>query len=116
WYGGFGPRFGAVYRVNDKTVLRSGYGIFYTQAFYPGWGGGISLDGFSANPSFSSTLGGIEPAFLLDQGFPQNFAPPPSIGSDYRNGQGIFFRPLDANHPPFYHPWDIKVERDAPAH
>ena len=41
WYGGFAPRLGAVYALNDKTVIRSGWGIFYTQAFYPGWGGGI---------------------------------------------------------------------------
>jgi Carboxypeptidase regulatory-like domain len=112
WYGGFAPRLGAVYALNDKTVLRSGYGIFYTQSFYPGWGGGISLDGFSANPSFSSTLGGIQPAFLLDQGFPQNFQPPPTIRSDYRNGQGILYRPLDANKRSYSHQWNITVERE----
>ncbi len=46
WYGGLAPRVGAVYALNDKTVIRGGWGIFYTQAFYPGWGGGMSLDGF----------------------------------------------------------------------
>jgi hypothetical protein len=112
WYGGFAPRLGAVYRLNEKTVLRSGYGIFYTQAFYPGWGGGIALDGFSASPSFSSSRGGIDPAFLLDNGFPQNFAPPPSIRSDYRNGQGINYRPLDANKRSYSHQWNITVERE----
>jgi len=112
WYGGFAPRLGGVYKLNDRTVVRSGYGIFYTQAFYPGWGGGISLDGFSANPSFSSTLGGIQPAFLLDQGFPQNFQPPPTIRSDYRNGQGILYRPLDANERSYSHQWNVTVERE----
>ena len=43
-------------------MVRAGWGIFYTQAFYPGWGGGISHDGFSNTPVFSSTLGGIQPA------------------------------------------------------
>ncbi|HEY8549145.1 MAG TPA: TonB-dependent receptor [Vicinamibacterales bacterium] len=112
WYGGFAPRLGAVFTVDDKTVVRSGYGIFYTQAFYPGWGGGISLDGFSNTPTFSSTLGGIQPAFLLEQGFPQNFTPPPDIRSDYRNGQGILYRPLDANERPYSHQWNITVERE----
>ena len=112
WYGGFAPRLGAVYSLNDKTVLKSGYGIFFTQAFYPGWGGGISLDGFSANPTVSSTLGGIQPAFLLDQGFPQNFDPPPTIRSDYQNGQGILYRPLDANKRSYSHQWNITVERE----
>ncbi len=89
FYGGFAPRFGAVYRFTDKTVLRSGWGIFYTQAFYPGWGGGISQDGFSTTPSFNTSLGGIQPAFFLEQGLPQNFERPPLIQSDYKNGQGI---------------------------
>ena len=89
FYGGFAPRFGAVYRFTDKTVLRSGWGIFYMQAFYPGWGGGISQDGFSTTPSFNTSLGGIQPAFFLEQGLPQNFERPPQIQSDYKNGQGL---------------------------
>ena len=91
FYGGFAPRFGAVYRFTDKTVLRSGWGIFYTQAFYPGWGGGISQDGFSTTPSFNTSLGGIQPAFFLEQGLPQNFEQPPLIQSDFKNGQGILY-------------------------
>ena len=112
WYGGFAPRLGAVYSLNDKTVLRTGWGIFYTQAFYPGWGGGISQDGFSNSPRFSSTLGGIQPAFYLDQGLPQNFTQPPDIRSDYRNGQGILYRPLDANERSYAHQWNISVDRE----
>ena len=50
--GGFGPRVGAAYRLDNQTVIRAGYGVFYTQAFYPGWGGGMSLDGFNPQLSF----------------------------------------------------------------
>ena len=112
FYGGFAPRFGAVYRFTDKTVLRSGWGIFYTQAFYPGWGGGISQDGFSTTPSFNTSLGGIQPAFFLEQGLPQNFERPPLIQSDYKNGQGILYRPIDANKRPYSHQWNITVDRE----
>jgi len=112
WYGGFAPRLGAVYSLDDKTVIRSGWGIFYTQAFYPGWGGGISQDGFSNTPGFSSTLGGIQPAFYLDQGLPQNFQQPPDIRADYKNGQGILYRPLDANERSYAHQWNISVDRE----
>jgi len=116
WYGGFAPRLGGVYSWNDKTVIRAGWGIFYTQAFYPNWGGGISQDGFSSTPSFSSSLGGIQPAFYLDQGFPQNFALPPDIRGDYRNGQSILYRPVDANKRPYSHQWNITVDRELGNH
>jgi hypothetical protein len=113
WYGGFAPRLGAVYSINDKTVLRTGWGIFYHQAFYPGWGGGIAQAGFSNTPSFSSSLGGIQPAFYLEQGFPQNFQQPPDIRSDYLNGQNMsVYRPLDANERPYAHQWNITVDRE----
>ncbi|MDP9324903.1 MAG: hypothetical protein M3P13_14795, partial [Acidobacteriota bacterium] len=112
FYGGFAPRFGAVYRLSDKTVIRSGWGIFYMQAFYPGWGGGISQDGFSTTPSFNTSLGGIQPAFFLEQGLPQSFARPPLINSDYRNGQDLLYRPVDANKRPYSHQWNITVDRE----
>ena len=112
FYGGFAPRFGVVYRANDKTVLRSGWGIFYMQAFYPGWGGGISQDGFSTTPSFNTSLGGIQPAFFLEQGLPQTFEQPPIIDSAYRNGQDLLYRPVDANKRPYSHQWNITVDRE----
>jgi outer membrane receptor protein involved in Fe transport len=112
FYGGFAPRLGAVYRMNDRTVLRSGWGIFYMQAFYPGWGGGIAQDGFSTTPTFNTSLGGIQPAFFLDQGLPQNFQRPPIIESDYRNGQGLLYRPIDANKRPYSHQWNVTVDRE----
>jgi hypothetical protein len=108
----FAPRLGVTYAINDKTLFRAGWGIFYDRAFYPGWGGGISQDGFSSTPTFSSALGGLEPAFFLEQGFPQNFTRPPFIQADFRNGQGIYFRPLDANERPRSNQWNLTLDRE----
>jgi len=110
----FAPRLGVTYAFTPKTLFRAGWGIFYDRAFYPGWGGGISQDGFSLDPaSVNSTLGGLQPAFLLQDGFPSNrFAPPPFIRSDYRNGQGITYRPLDANERPRSQQWNLTVDRE----
>jgi hypothetical protein len=108
----FAPRLGFTYALNPKTLLRAGWGIFYDRAFYPGWGGGIDQQGFNSNAAFNSTLGGLAPAFLLQDGFPQNFARPPFIRSDYRNGQGILYRPLDANERPRSQQWNLTVDRE----
>ena len=101
------------YALNDKTLFRAGWGIFYDRAFYPGWGGGISQDGFTSNAAFSSTPRRARAGFLpAEQGFPQNFAPPPFIQSDYQNGQGIYYRPLDANERPRSQQWNLTLDRE----
>jgi hypothetical protein len=108
----FAPRLGMTYALNQKTLLRAGWGIFYDRAFYPGWGGGITQHGFTNNVAFSSSLGGLEPAFYLQQGFPQNFTPPPFIDSTYRNGQSINYRPLDGNERPRSQQWNLTLDRE----
>ena len=115
WKKGFAPRFGVAYSWDQKTVIRAGYGVFFTQAFYPGWGGGMSLDGFNLNQTFNTTgFSGIVPAFYLQDGFPQNFSRPPFIKADFRNGQDILYRPVDANHRPYSQQWNLTIERQLP--
>lgn len=107
----FGPRIGIAYAINDKTVVRTGYGIFMMQNFYPGWNGGIATDGFNETVSFSSSLGGLQPAFLLQSGVPQTFTPPPFISESALNGQnGPNYRPLNANQVPYAQQWNLTVQ------
>lgn len=110
WNKAFAPRIGIAYAIDSKTVVRTGYGIFFTQAFYPGWGGGMSLDGLNPNPSFSSTVSGLQPAFYLDNGFPAySSAPNRSPGAD--NGLNPQYRPADANRRSYSQQWNFTVER-----
>jgi len=112
WRNGFAPRLGIAYSWSPKTVVRTGYGIFYTQAFYPGWGGGVDQAGFNANMSFSSTMGGLQPAFILSQGFPEVPADkrPPFMDPSYRNGRGLNYRPFDANRLSYAQQWNLSIE------
>ena len=56
----FGPRIGVAYQLSSKTVLRSGYGIFFAAPQYPGVGATIA-----GNPPFSGNQ-----VFATDQNFP----------------------------------------------
>jgi hypothetical protein len=113
WYKGFAPRLGISYALTQKTVIRTGYGIFYADAFYPGWGGGIAQDGFNTTATFTTSNGGITPAFLWQNGFPQNFKTPPSYDSTFDNGQQApNYRPFDANRLPYTQQWNLTVEHE----
>ena len=112
YYHAYGPRIGLAYSVMPETVVRAGYGIFYEQAYYPGWNAGIATDGFNESVTFNSTLGGIQPAFLLQNGLPQNFKKPPFIDSSFLNGQyAPNYRPEDANRRPYTQQWNLTIER-----
>jgi hypothetical protein len=116
WWKGFAPRLGIAYGLNQKTVIRTGYGIFFTQAFYPGWEDSISTAGFTANLTLSSTLGGLNPAMILSQGFPiQDFIDqgkvPPRIDPAFRNGQDLQYKPFEANRRSYSQQWNLSIER-----
>ena len=108
----FSPRFGFAYSIDNKTVFRGGYGIFFSQPFYGGWGGGIATDGLTSSPSFSSTQGGLEPAMILSEGFPQNFQRPPFIDPSFANGTGsIHYRGFEGNRLSYSQQWNLTIER-----
>ncbi len=111
WNGAFAPRLGVAYAVNDKTVVRAGYGLFYTQAFYPSWGGGMSLDGFNPQLSFGDSLSGYQPAFYLENGFPA-YSTAPDISATADNGKNApQYRPKYANHLSNTQQWNLTIER-----
>jgi hypothetical protein len=106
----FGPRFGLAYRLGGSTVIRAGYGVFYTQAFYPGWGAGIQADGFNPLVGFGSSLGGYQPAFNLDSGFPA-YSKASNISTTADNGtNGPIYRPVDGNHLSYTQQYNLTLE------
>ncbi len=110
------PRLGLAYAFDTKTVIRAGYGIYVGQAFYPGWGGGMSLDGFNLNDTISEvrTGGGTpQPAMYLANGFPTP-ANTSNISSGFDNGQTPLYRPADGNKRPYSSQWNLTVERELP--
>jgi carboxypeptidase family protein len=89
-YTDFGPRLGFAYRINDKTVVRGGYGLYYAPLLYNEFGrgglagyaiqGGANINfGFDANIRFNNypVLPPVNPATQLIgadvEGFNENF-------------------------------------------
>lgn len=89
------PRVGAVYQLNDRTILRGGYGIFYNQFERIG-----SEDQLALNPpglmniDFQAASGSPTPVLRLRDGFPPNTLDPANI-----NLARIMIRGADPNAP-----------------
>jgi hypothetical protein len=111
---GFGPRLGLAYRLAEKTVLRSGYGIYYAQG---NANAGLrdslqSSVGFVAQPVFQSQDAGVTPGFNWDGGFPQNFARPPFINPAAGNGSDVRMILRSDGRAPYFQNWSFTVERE----
>ena len=67
----FAPRIGIVYKLNEKTVLRGGYGIFYNLFDRVGSEDQLALNlpGL-VNKVYPAPSAAAGPTFLLQQGFP----------------------------------------------
>ena len=106
----FGPRFGAVYRVTDKTILSSGYGLVW-----------IEMAGMTTpftTPTFPflqevtlRTLDNISPAFVLAKGPTLTpIDPTPTAGL----GQGVLTvdRTLGSG---YAQQWNVSLQRELTA-
>ncbi len=93
----WGPRIGLAYRLNDKTVLRAGWGVFY--AFPDGAGG--STTAFSTQTNFVSSLDGITPKNLISNPFPEGITLP--VGLEPGAGDPAWFLPFDLGPVPQEH-------------
>lgn len=71
-------------RNDRKTVVRASYGLSYED--YPLYGRHFGTQGFNATPVFVSPNDQLQPAFLLRDGMPTNFAQPPFLDPTAVNG------------------------------
>ena len=113
FYGGLAPRLGAVYSAQRQDRPPQRVGHLLHAGVLPGLGRRHLAGRLLDHALVFDTLGGIQPAFFLRAGLPAELRRRRrDIRSDYRNGQGILYRPIDANKRPYSHQWNITVDRE----
>ncbi len=66
-YSAVGPRVGLAYQLRPSTVIRAGYGVYYSD-YLPNTD--IVNSGYTAKGIFSNTTGSVSPVFTLASGVP----------------------------------------------
>ena len=120
YYKAFGPRIGFAFSLNEKTVLRGGYGIFYSRSGAVGGRDGArigtGLTGINANAPIVSPNGSFTPALFWQNGIPP-YARGPIYDQTYQtgfNGTGsggaVTFGDPNSQ-PPRYQNWNLSIQR-----
>ncbi len=107
----FAPRIGVAYRLNDKTVLRGGYGLMYAQTFDEP---PIAFGFNQRTDMITSVRTGI-PENLINNPFPNGLLSPVGSSLGLASGMGlpVSFANVDRKLP-YTHQYSIELQRELP--
>jgi len=111
----FGPRFGFAYSLNERTVLRGGYGLFYgAQAYMTDFLGTVGT--FNSVTSYPATIdNGGTPFTTLSNPFPSGLRKPQGSEQGLAAQYGDSLTVLDQNRVnPYNQQWQFSIQRALP--
>lgn len=112
----FGPRIGFAYRPFGNTVLRAGYGMFYTTiSLNTGFYGAVNVFN-SQTPFVSSTDNGATPFTTLADPFPAGLRQPQGSAAGLMAQVGDSLTIFDHRRVnPYNQQWQLSVQQELPA-
>lgn len=110
YWGQVGPRLGVAWSLNDKTVVRSGYSLFFQPNNISGLSN-ISANGFFGLAQYVSPDNGVTQSFQIDRGFPQDYLRAPSMDPAFINGLGGSTTFTSNGKPAYVSQWNFSIER-----
>lgn len=111
----FGPRFGIAYRVNNVTVIRTGYAIFFAPRFGTTGAQNFGMPGAQVSTPWVSSVDGVTPLNLIDNPFPQGLLQAPNTPV-YRTQLGLGVLVMDRGNTSniYNQQWNFTVQRQLP--
>ena len=114
-YLNFDPRVGLSYQLDNNTVVRASYGIYYQPSTWAA-GASIGSEGFSAVTSYTGSANGLTPSTYLSNPFPNGINQPLGSSQGALTGIGSSFpNPLfGVNWVGYTQNWELDIQRQLP--
>jgi len=112
YYRNFSPRIGLAYSLNDKTVLRAAYGIFYSQGNGNSLAGGLLTQGYNGTVGADSPDNGLTSAFNWDTDTAIPYTP--SLTPQTLIGQSLWTVRRTDGRSPYANNVNVGIQRQLP--